>query len=162
MTSALKYTGIDIANAYQLAVGLHYGQFDKGGNPYIDHLVSVANFAGDLCQPQEVNVVVPAALLHDSIEDTDATPADLRQHGIDPLVIMIVCSLTHADGESRDDYIGRVAKNRVTSIVKIADLTDNMRLERLNREPTQKDYERTKKYYSERKLLSRIWGIECG
>lgn len=158
----LKYTGIDIANAYQLANGLHYMQLDKGGNRYIDHLVNVANMAGDLCQPQEVNVIVPAALLHDSLEDTDATAADLRQYGVDPLVIMVVCGLTHAKGESRDEYIGRVAKNRVTSIVKIADLTDNMRLERLNREPTQKDYERTHKYYSERKLLSRIWGIECG
>jgi hypothetical protein len=43
--------------------------------------------------------------------------------------------------------------------VKVADLTDNMRLERLGREPTEVDLERNKKYEAEKYFLKTTWSI---
>jgi (p)ppGpp synthase/HD superfamily hydrolase len=68
-----------------------------------------------------------AAVLHDVIEDTDVTLADLQIAGYPRPVIDAVDCLTHRDGETYARYIERVATDPLATIVKVADLRDNLR-----------------------------------
>ena len=59
-----------IKKAFDLAFSAHDGQFRASGRPYITHPTVVADILVDL------GLDVPAicaALLHDTVEDTDAT-----------------------------------------------------------------------------------------
>lgn len=58
--------------AMRLAYAAHQGQTDKSGQPYIFHPYHLAEQMTD-----EVSVCV--ALLHDVVEDTDLTLADLER-----------------------------------------------------------------------------------
>ncbi len=64
-----------LSRAYEVAERCHRGQFRKSGDPYITHPLAVATILADL------GMTVPtlcAALLHDTIEDTDYTLDRLR------------------------------------------------------------------------------------
>jgi hypothetical protein len=86
-----------------------------------------------------------AALLHDVLEDTDATAEDLLADGIPADVVQAVQLLTKAEGEAYADFILRLRDNDLARRVKIADLEDNLNLDRL---PVigQADLERCEKY----------------
>lgn len=58
--------------ALRLAYAAHHGQTDKSGQPYIFHPYHLAEQMTD-----EVSICV--ALLHDVVEDTDLTFADLER-----------------------------------------------------------------------------------
>lgn len=64
-----------IVRAYELAAAAHEGQVRKTGDPYITHPIAVAEMLADygLDAP-----TVAAALLHDTVEDTDVTMDQLR------------------------------------------------------------------------------------
>ena len=95
----------------------HAGQKRLNGNPYIIHPIRVS---------QEVQGVAKiVALLHDVIEDTDATLEELRAAFGDQ-VAETVEVLTHRKGESWLDYIARVKQNDLATTVKIADIADNL------------------------------------
>ena len=57
-----------IDKAYNLARDAHDGQLRYSGQPYIIHPVAVAAILVDLCMDYQS---VVAALLHDTVEDTD-------------------------------------------------------------------------------------------
>ncbi|MGO1774610.1 MAG: HD domain-containing protein, partial [Agrococcus casei] len=59
-----------IQRAFILAERAHEGQFRKSGEPYISHPVAVAQILADLGIGA---VTIAAALLHDTVEDTDYT-----------------------------------------------------------------------------------------
>jgi hypothetical protein len=61
-------------------------------------------------------------------------------------------AITHTSDESYERYIERVRLNPLAAKVKMADLTHNMDLTRLP-EPTEKDFQRIKKYESTYKKL---------
>lgn len=65
---------------------LHAGQVDKGGRPYVEHLVAVR----DLLGPDATDVERKAALLHDAVEDTDTTEEDLLAMGFRREIVDIV------------------------------------------------------------------------
>jgi (p)ppGpp synthase/HD superfamily hydrolase len=67
--------------AASFAARKHAGQFRKGRarEPYINHPLEVAELVAGCAAEQDVRVVA-AALLHDVIEDTDATRAELVAH----------------------------------------------------------------------------------
>lgn len=65
-----------IERAYRVAERCHRGQSRKSGDPYITHPVSVATILAELGSPSEV---LAAALLHDTVEDTDYSLERLRQ-----------------------------------------------------------------------------------
>jgi guanosine-3',5'-bis(diphosphate) 3'-pyrophosphohydrolase len=67
-----------------------------------------------------------AALLHDLVEDTDTTLAELREIGFNPIVVDAVDHLTRRDGESYSDFITRCNEHDVARLVKIADIEDNL------------------------------------
>ena len=66
-----------IEQAIRAAAVLHKDQVRRGQTPfpYITHLYAVATLVADYTEDE--NVII-AALLHDSIEDTDYTPDELK------------------------------------------------------------------------------------
>ena len=64
-----------IKNAYQFAEKAHNDQLRASGEPYITHCVAVAKILVELKVPP---IVVVAALLHDTVEDTTVTLENLR------------------------------------------------------------------------------------
>ncbi|HSS97459.1 MAG TPA: RelA/SpoT family protein, partial [Terriglobales bacterium] len=73
-----RYTPADqelIERAYRFAAKAHKGQKRVSGEPYINHCLAVAIILADLHVPP---VVVAAGLLHDTVEDTNVTLADIR------------------------------------------------------------------------------------
>ena len=118
----------------------HKGQVDKAGKPYIYHLVEVAMNVPAYCPNGTCT-----GLLHDILEDTDTTPQELLDFGIDPEVVETVVVLTKNKHEDYMEYIKRVAENFLARNVKMTDLKHNMQIDRIPN-PTEKDYKRLEKY----------------
>ena len=136
--------------AFDIVSNAFDGVLDKGGKPYIGHLIRVANgVLGNSLIRESLTVI---GLLHDLIEDTDWTAEDLRKEFPDDIVDAVV-ALTKVDGISYDDYIDGVMANELATYVKLSDLKDNMDVTRL---PELGDYEikRLKKYHKTFKKLS--------
>ena len=134
----------DVEGARALATRQHEGQVDKAGMPYITHSMRVA---GRLESP-EAQVV---GWLHDTVEDTGLTVADIRaQFG--PETAAAVDAVSRREGEDWSDYLGRVEANPVARQVKISDLIDNSNLGRILH-VTLKDVKRQAKY---NKALKRL------
>lgn len=128
-----------LQTAIHIARNAHSGQVDKAGKPYIGHPLRVMEGVGTI---QEKIV----AVLHDVIEDTNVTAADLRRKGIPERLISELEILTHAGDVEYDEYIKQISLHSIASAVKLADLKDNMDMTRLD-EITDKDIERLKKYH---------------
>jgi (p)ppGpp synthase/HD superfamily hydrolase len=127
--------------AIQLARRAHEGQLDKGGRPYIGHPLRVmGSVAGEYERM--------TAVLHDVVEDTDVTLADLARLGCPEPVLTAIEAITKRAGEPAEQYLARVAANPIAVTVKRADIADNMSPDRLSRldEPTQ---ERLRTKYSD-------------
>lgn len=128
----------NIENSIDLALRAHKGQKDKAGAPYILHPLRVM-LSMDTDTERQV------AVLHDVIEDGGITTEILRSEGFSEEVCSAVVVLTKKPGESYNEYLNRLDENPIARKVKMADLNDNMNLDRI-KEPTQKDRERMKKY----------------
>lgn len=63
-----------IIHAYEVAERLHRGVNRKSGEPYITHPVAVATILSELGLDEDTIV---AALLHDTVEDTEYTLEEL-------------------------------------------------------------------------------------
>lgn len=139
---------------FEKAIGLmlekHRGQMDKAGKPYYGHLIRVAQdvFTG------KRKIV---ALLHDIVEDTDATPEFLLQQGFPSEIVEAVDAISHREDESYEAFINRVAQNPLATTVKISDLEDNMDIFRLN-EITEEDRLRLNKYLKAWRQLVELEG----
>jgi len=108
--------------AIRFAAEHHSGQTTLRGNPYILHPLRVM---AAMSTDEEMMV----AVLHDVIEDTAAVMEDLE--GLPYRVTEAVRVLTHLHGVRYEDYIDLVYLNVLATKVKLADLADNMRVERL-------------------------------
>lgn len=139
--------------AFDIVVKEFDGVKDKGGKPYIGHLMRVAN--GVPLGGSDIREKLTAVgLLHDLIEDTEWTEKDLRKEFPNDVVDAVV-ALTKVDGESYDQYVQRVMANELAIRVKISDLKDNMDVTRL---PELGEYEikRLKKYHMTYNILSKM------
>lgn len=123
--------------AKRICMEAHKGQVDKGGADYYLHPFHVA----EKCKSIDAKIV---ALLHDVVEDTDITLADLSKF-FEPVIIEAVDAITKQNGISYDAYLSRVKKNPLAREVKIQDLMHNSDLSRLN-EVTEEDLKRVEKY----------------
>jgi guanosine-3',5'-bis(diphosphate) 3'-pyrophosphohydrolase len=120
--------------AHEMAAEAHRGQRRKTGEPYIHHPVAVAHIVAELGLD---DVTVAAALLHDAVEDSTFSLADVeRQFGAE--VAMIVDGVTKLDRlafDSKEDQqaasirkmIVAIAKDLRVIIIKLADRLHNMR-----------------------------------
>jgi GTP diphosphokinase / guanosine-3',5'-bis(diphosphate) 3'-diphosphatase len=131
--------------AIAIANQAHAGQLDKAGKPYISHPLTVMAQMDTL----ESKIV---AVLHDAIEDSDLTIADLKQQGFPEFITAAIAAITKLDGEPYEDYILRVKSNAIAHKVKIADVTHNMDISRIAN-PTEKDFQRLEKY---QKVLQKL------
>ena len=123
-----------IGRAYELARDAHQGQTRKSGEPYVQHPVAVAKIVAELGLD---DVTVSAALLHDAVEDTGVTLADLTDaFGED--VAAIVDGVTKLDRLKFDSkeaqqaatmrkMLVAVAKDLRVLIIKLSDRLHNMR-----------------------------------
>jgi len=127
-----------LEKAIIIATEAHAGQVDKGGNPYILHPLRI------MLKMTSVESMI-AAVLHDVIEDTEVTKNDLLDAGFSIDVVDAVVALTRNVDESYMDFIRRAKQNPVARVVKLGDLEDNSDLSRIP-DPTEKDYERLKRY----------------
>ncbi len=82
-----------IRAAYRVAERQHEGQMRRSGDPYITHPVAVASI---LAQMGFTGTTLQAALLHDTVEDTDYTLEQLAQD-FSPEVAMLVDGVTKLD-----------------------------------------------------------------
>lgn len=117
-------------DVYRLIALAHRGQLDKGGQPYIQHLVRVSQAQTDLRHQL-------LALVHDIIEDTETTFDELYEVGFDFKDVEVIKAMTKDDSESYEEYIERLSQNQDAIPIKIADLKDNMnftRLKKINQE----------------------------
>ena len=75
-----------IVRAYEVAQKAHEGQKRKSGEPYITHPVAVATILGELGMTPQT---LAAALLHDTVEDTDYTLERLRADFGDEIALLV-------------------------------------------------------------------------
>jgi len=104
--------------ALKLCFEAHKDQLDKSGMPYVFHPFHLAEQMTD-----ETTTVV--ALLHDVVEDTDYTLADLTAMGFGEEVIAALTLLTHDPEVPYMDYVQTIKGNPVAKAVKLADLAHN-------------------------------------
>ena len=115
---------MNLDRALALAVRAHAGQKDQAGQPYILHPLRVM-MKTDTAAGRIV------AVLHDVVEDTALTLADLRAAGLAARAVDAVDALTRRPGEPYLEYMARAGANPLARRIKIADLEDNMGWRRL-------------------------------
>lgn len=112
----------DLANLIELAEKVatlsHNGQFRRGGDPYITHPARVA--------ARVETRLKPIAWLHDVVEDTNVTIANLRSMGFPNYVLDAVNVLTHRKSDTNIVYWNRIVTNKDAVFVKLEDIRDNL------------------------------------
>lgn len=127
-------------SAIKLAAIHHDGQYDRGGNPYILHVMKVMHYLKS--DDEELNCI---AVLHDIVEDTDVTFKDLHDAGMTTRIVEAVYVLTKMRGQTAEEYLDLILGNRDAIRVKMCDLRHNMDIRRL-KGVTEKDIQRLEKY----------------
>ncbi len=120
-----------VVKAAAFAKYFHAGQTRRGGDgkrPYFDeHIIGVFGIL-----KYELGVldeeILAVALLHDTVEDTECTFADLQEH-FGESIAKKVKLLTKAKGEPFPSYMGRMLKDATSDVVlvKLADRLHNLR-----------------------------------
>ena len=124
----------EIERAYRFAAEHHEGQKRLSGEDFIEHPLAVAQILADLGLD---TTTLEAALLHDTVEDTDVSVADLES-GFGPEVSRIVDGLTkldalsfrsreHEQAENVRKMIVAMAGDIRVLLIKLADRLHNMR-----------------------------------
>lgn len=124
--------------AIEMVERYHAGQIDKCGEHYIGHLYRVASAAQYASSKHDAYIV---GLLHDIVEDTELDIVDIYEN-FDSRIAEAVEAITHLDNEPYAKYMKRVERNRLATIVKMADLLDNMNPKRCVRIKSERDFTR--------------------
>jgi len=118
--------------ALAFAVQAHQKQTRKNGDPYVVHPIRVMYNLRQFL-PENVRAGAPwaeVALLHDVVEDTDATEAQLREKFGDRIagaVMEVTDDQTLSKGERKRAQLRSAPhKSRVARWVKMADMLDNL------------------------------------
>ena len=123
-----------IMKAYNLANEKHKEQKRGSGEPYIIHPLNVAYILADIGLDDST---ICAALLHDVVEDTDVTDADLRRIFSDEIADMVAgvtklskIQFATVEEQQVEDYrkmFLAMAKDIRVILIKLADRLHNMR-----------------------------------
>lgn len=124
-----------IRAAYETARSAHEGQLRKDGrSPYVTHCISAADITVDMGLDEDSIV---AALLHDVIEDTSLTHADIARQfgqavadiveGVTKLTRVQYTSIEDEQMENLRKMLMAMAKDIRVILIKIADRLHNMR-----------------------------------
>ena len=121
-----------LQSAYDVAEEKHRPQRRKSGDPYITHPLAVATILGELGMDTTTLV---AALLHDTVEDTDYSLEALREDFGDEVARLVdgVTKLDKvklgaaAEAETIRKMVIAMAKDPRVLVIKLADRLHNMR-----------------------------------
>lgn len=123
-----------IMRAFEFAEKAHLGQKRKSGDDYIIHPCSVAEILASLSMDSEVII---AALLHDALEDTEVTKADIVKEfgeeieglvsGVTKLKMLKFSNKEEEQAENLRRMFIAMAKDIRVIIIKLADRLHNMR-----------------------------------
>lgn len=121
-----------LAKAYDFAARKHAGQTRKGtaAEPYINHPCEVASLLAESCAGADA-VLVAAGVLHDTVEDTDATHDELVDRFGNEVAALVM-------EVSDDKSLPKIERKRLQIIhaplvsarakmLKLADKTSNLR-----------------------------------
>ena len=122
----------------------HEGQKRKQGTPYYLHPFAVA----DILKEKGFNDDYQAAgLLHDTLEDTNATKEEILKLS-NKEVLDTVVLLTKEKGYKMQDYYNRIINNDMAKMVKLADRYHNLSESTMTNVLFKKKYiNETKKWY---------------
>ena len=121
-----------LALAFDKAANAHSGQLRKSGDPYITHPVAVAEILIDLGLD---SATICAALLHDTVEDTEYSLAQLRADFGDEIANLVdgvtkLDRLTYgptAEAETVRKMVVAMSRDLRVLIIKLADRLHNAR-----------------------------------
>ena len=121
-----------IERAYDVAERAHRGQMRKSGDPYITHPLAVATILAELGMTPPT---LAAALLHDTVEDTDYSLEHLRADFGDEIAGMVdgvtkLDKVTYGDAaqaETVRKMVIAMAKDIRVLVIKLADRLHNAR-----------------------------------
>jgi guanosine-3',5'-bis(diphosphate) 3'-pyrophosphohydrolase len=123
-----------LARAYQFSAASHQGQQRASGEPYLSHPLEVANLL--VAFKMDVTTVT-AGLLHDVLEDTTATKADLEREfggeiaelvdGVTKIGKLAFSSREERQAETFRKMLVAMARDLRVLMIKLADRLHNMR-----------------------------------
>ena len=123
-----------IRRAYAYGMKMHEGQMRKSGEPYFTHPVAVAAI---LTEQRLDDATIVTALLHDTIEDTRSTYADLTSmfsaevaelvDGVTKLTNLQLSSTESQQAENFRKLFMAMSRDLRVILVKLADRLHNMR-----------------------------------
>lgn len=131
-----------LALMIKLAATHHFKQFDKGGRPYVLHVLKVMHYLKDK-DDDELNCIAAG---HDIIEDTPVQQCDLERLGISNRVIDGITRLTKIQSQTHEEYLKGILESYDACRVKLADLRHNTDIRRL-KGIGEKDLQRMQKYH---------------
>ncbi len=145
-----------IKRAYDYSFRMHAGQMRKSGDPYFVHPASVAGIITEL---RLDTASVCAGLLHDVVEDTLASTADIeREFGVEIAQLVDgVTKLSKINFTSKEDrqaenfrkMVVAMAQDIRVLLVKLCDRIDNMRtLEHMSHEAQERIARETMEIYA--------------
>jgi guanosine-3',5'-bis(diphosphate) 3'-pyrophosphohydrolase len=146
-----------IFSAAQFAADKHASQRRKGklGEPYINHLIEVAQLVSGALEEPDTNLVI-AALLHDSIEDVGVTRDELVQRfgsDVADLVAEVTDDKSLPEGERKRLQVENARKKSVRAqMIKLADKISNLR-SILSSPPVDWDFQRKQEYFERAKKV---------
>lgn len=124
----------EIDRAFLLAEDVHSAQLRYSGQPYIIHPIAVANILVDLGMDAQS---IEAALLHDTVEDTDVTLEQLKSEFGDEVATLVdgVTKLGKVPLATREEFQAENLRKMLLAmyqdirviIIKLADRLHNMR-----------------------------------
>ncbi|HEV2363547.1 MAG TPA: HD domain-containing protein [Caulobacteraceae bacterium] len=123
---------VDLARAYHFAALRHRTQKRKGEaeEPYINHLTEVAELVARATGGEDPEAVI-AAVLHDAIEDTETTPAEIAQafgEDVAGLVAEVTDDKSLDKAERKRRQVEHAAHASLRAqVIKLADKTSNLR-----------------------------------
>jgi GTP diphosphokinase / guanosine-3',5'-bis(diphosphate) 3'-diphosphatase len=136
-----------IERAYEVAARLHAGQSRRSGDPYITHPLAVATILAELGMPHDT---ICAALLHDTVEDTQYTVGQIQEE-FGEEVASLVDGVTKLDkvkygdaaqAETVRKMVVAMSRDIRVLVIKLADRLHNMRTLRYLPRPKQEQKSR--------------------
>jgi len=104
-----------VLRAYRLAEKAHAGQKRVSGEPYVIHCIAVATILAEMRVPPNV---VAAALLHDTVEDTNVTLEDIKREFGPEIALLVdgVTKLTQLPRVNRGDQHSEMSQKEIEQL----------------------------------------------
>jgi GTP diphosphokinase / guanosine-3',5'-bis(diphosphate) 3'-diphosphatase len=148
-----------VGACFDFASAAHGDQKRTSGEPYVTHVVEVCRILLELLETRMDTTLACAALLHDVVEDTAVTAADVEKHwgrevaalveGVTKLSAMHFDRREAAQAENFRKMLLSMSRDLRVIFIKLADRLHNMRtIEALRADKVQRIAEETRDIYA--------------